>query len=212
LPSGAGETLLICLPLEHPLNSADIDALQYALLPSSVSIIVLRADISQIPATHHLTFTHPSYNRGYDYAFISSFVDAFVREGRDLSASIQDSLQPGRLSQTNVVIKTGGDCVKIVYRKADGLWLGAKSCCPQSCLMEKQNIVTCENCHSAMKLPTCLTYDIGDFVDRYQKPKTRGHGVWYLLPPEPPVWSNGVAVTDPPAVRTQRKRRRSDDG
>lgn len=170
---------------------------------------------SQIPANHHLTVTHPSYSRGFDYAFIASFLDIFVREGGTLNASIQRSLHLGRLDKTNVVIKTGNNCVTLVSRKKNNLWLGAKTCCPQSCLKAKQNMLTCENCHLMTSLPRCLTPQvIGDFVDTYQRQKEKAIGAWYNLTAgaycELPVWSNNVVVMDSPPTVRQRKRRYSD--
>jgi hypothetical protein len=171
--------------------------------------------ISQIPANHHLTVTHPSFSCGYDYAFITSFVDIFVREGKELGTSIERSLHPGRLDNTNVVIKTGGDCVTLASRKANKLWLDARPCCSQMCLRERQDMVTCEKCHLATKLPMLLTPQVlGDFHDRYHKPKTRPIGAWYKLTTaadyELPVWSNDVRVIDPPPTVRQRKRKYSE--
>lgn len=170
---------------------------------------------SRIPANHHLTITHPLYSRGFDFAFIASFVDIFVREGGTLDASIQRSLHPGRLEKTNVVIKTGGDCVTLVSRKANMLWLGAKACCPQSCLKQKQNSLACDKCHLTTKPPKLLTPQmLGDFYNTYERPKEKPIGAWYKLSAgafcELPLWSNEVVVMDSPPTVRPRKRRHSD--
>jgi hypothetical protein len=142
-------------------------------------------------------------------------LDIFVREGRTLDHSIERSLQPGRLNLTNVVIKTGDDCVTLVSRRTDNLWLGAKACCPDCRPKEKQRVLACEECHLASKSPKLLIPQVlGDFYDTYARPEAKPIGAWYMLTSgaysELPIWSNDAIVTgSPPSVR-QKKRRRSE--
>jgi hypothetical protein len=179
-------------------------------------LITLTSLCSGIPATHHLTLTHPSYSPDADAGFVAMFIQVFIKEGGTLEKSIHRSLLLGRLQKTNAMIRTEGETVTVVSRLPNNLWLGAAACCNRATVTSQHGMLTCSECKLIADQPTRLVpHILSNFItDPGQVIKMHAIGEWYKLMAaetycDLPVWRAPLLHWKPPTVR-QRKRRHSE--
>jgi hypothetical protein len=138
---------------------------------------------SAFPVGLQITFTHAGHHPGSDRDFVSHFLDLYVRSRCTIYQALKRSLHPGRLAQTNVIIRCSPHQFTVCAYLPNQLWLGSKMCCVGDTENKgKPGVVACGICHRQTKGISCIQ-------DTDRDPLSKIH----LLTPQ----LLGSALTDP---------------